>query len=347
MYERQMLPQREEPFENGKPVQGTWTSPFANVDFSAIDKPYRIPLPAWILDYRLKEWQIFAARNDDIMLEAFIANLKFFCFAEIIFWDSYGGKKMNVFKMFPFSAWKMPKSLDDSVIEQADGGFSFRAHNSMASRRVTLDISIDSAIERPAFGAHLVFDTNIQKTTPMAVNMLMAENRPVYIFKNFAGVEGGVIWGDTKTALSGESASGLFEDCKGFIPYRAQYINCRGFYFDSRGRRVGFSLGEHITRKLNVTNENALWLEGALTPLPPVRITEGESGQWAVEDLEGMIDLNFKLSDDVYRQVDLFFIGMDHNNLAGLFNGMLITRDGEKLLMRNVPGAIEYFNFRL
>jgi hypothetical protein len=347
MYTRHLLPQQDEPFENGKPLQGTWTSPFEKVDLSVIDKPYRIPFPAWILDYRLKEWQTFTAQNDDIRLEAFISNLKFFCLAEIVFFNRRGGKKMHVFKMFPFSAWKMPKSLNEGVIEQADGGFSFRIHNHIASRNITLDIAIDAAIERPFFGAHLVFDANIQKTTPMAVNMLMAENRPMYIFKNFAGVEGSVIWGDTKTALHGESASGLFQDCKGFIPYRARYINCRGFCFDAKGRRFGFSMGEHITRKLNVTNENALWLDGVLTPLPPVRITEGESGQWMVEDFEGMIDLNFKLVGEAYRQADLFFIGMDHNNLAGLFNGMLITRDGEKLPMRNVTGTVEYFNFRL
>ncbi|MDR0663075.1 MAG: DUF2804 domain-containing protein [Spirochaetaceae bacterium] len=347
MYTRQLLPQREEPVENGKPIQGTWTTPFEKVDMSVIDKPYRIPFPAWILDYRLKEWQTFTVRNDDIRMEVFIANLKFFSFVEIIFLDRRGEKKLHIFKMFPFSAWKMPKSLNDSVIEQVDGGFSFCVHNNIASRSVTLDVSIDSAIERPVFGAHLVFDTNIQKTTPMTVNMLMAESRPMYIFKNFAGVEGGIVWGDVKTALRGESASGLFQDCKGFIPYRARYINCRAFSFDDRGRRLGFSMGEHITRKLNVTNENALWLDGALTPLPPVRITEGESGQWSVQDLEGLIDLNFKLIDGAYKQADLFFIGIDHSNPAGLFNGMLTTRDGEKLPVRNVPGTIEYFNFRL
>jgi hypothetical protein len=313
----------------------------------AIDKPYRFPIPAWILDYRLKEWQTFTARNNDIRLEVFIANLKFFCFAEVVFWDKRDKKKMNVFKLLPFSAWKMPKSLNDSVVEHTDGGFSFRIHDLIASRNVTLDISIDSAIERPVFSAHLVFDINIQKTTPIVVNMLMAENRPMYIFKNFSGVEGRIIWGNTETVLNGETASGLFQDCKGFIPYRAQYINCRGFCFDAKGRRFGFSMGEHITKKLNVTNENALWLDGVLTPLPPVRITEGEPGQWAVQDLEGMIDLNFKQFDEAYRQIDLFFIGMDHNNPPGLFNGMLTTQDGEKLPVKNVPGTIEYFNFRL
>jgi hypothetical protein len=66
-------------------LQGTWTSPFEKVDMSVIDKPYYIPFPAWILDYRLKEWQTFTAQNDDIRLEAFIANLKFFVLRKLFF----------------------------------------------------------------------------------------------------------------------------------------------------------------------------------------------------------------------------------------------------------------------
>jgi hypothetical protein len=188
---------------------------------------------------------------------------------------------------------------------------------------------------------------DIQKATPIVANLLITENRPMYIFKHFAGVEGSVIWGDTEIVLNKESTNGLFQDCKGFIPYRAQYINCRGSCFDAKGRRFGFSLGERITKKLNVNNENALWLEGALTPLPPVRITEGETGQWVIQDLEGMIDLNFKQLEDTHKQLDLFLINMEHRNPAGLFNGMLITHDGEKLPVRNVPGTVEYFNFKL
>jgi hypothetical protein len=347
MYTRHLLPQRDGPVEAGKPIQGTWTSPFEKVDMLAVERPYYIPLPAWILDFRLKEWQAFTLQDDSILMEVVIANMKFFCFAEIIFWDKQNKKKMHVFKTSPFSAWKMPQSLNDTVVDGSCGGFSFCIHNCFVSRKVTLNLSIDSAIERPLFMADLVFDLDLKESTPLAVNLFIAENRSMYIFKNFSGIEGSVVWGDSAITLSGEAAGALFRDCKGFIPYRSNYINCRAFGFDTAGRRFGFSLGENIVRKLNVNNENALWLDGTLTPLPPVRITEAEYGEFVVQDIEGMIDLNFKLIEDTDTPLDLFFISMEQRCSIGLFNGMLMTQKGEKLPVRNIMGILESFKFKL
>ncbi|MDR2795682.1 MAG: DUF2804 domain-containing protein [Spirochaetaceae bacterium] len=347
MYTRHLLPQRDEPVEAGKPIQGTWTTPFEKVDLLAVNRPYRISLPAWILDFRLKEWQAFTVQSDNILMEIVIANMKFFCFAEIVFWNRQSKEKLHIFKTRPFSAWSMPQSLNDTVVDQTCGGFSFRIHNCFVSHKVTLSLSVDSAIERPLFRADLVFDIDLKNATPLAANLFIAENRSMYIFKNFSGIEGSVVLGDTTFTLHGESANGLFRDCKGFIPYRSNYISCRAFGFDTGGRRFGFSLGENIVRKLNVNNENALWLDGVLTPLPPVRITGAEYGEFVIQDIEGMVDLNFKLVEDTNTPLDLFFISMEHICSIGLFNGMLMTQKSEKLPIRNVMGILENFKFKL
>jgi hypothetical protein len=273
--------------------------------------------------------------------------MKFFCFAEILFWNKQSKEKMHVFKTRPFSAWRMPQSFNDTVLDEDCGGFSFCIQNRFASRKVTLSLSIDSAIERPLFMADLVLEIDLKKSTPLAVNLFLAENRSMYIFKNFSSIEGSIVWGDTSVALKSESAGALFRDCKGFIPYRSNYINCRAFGFDADGRRFGFSLGENLVRKLNVNNENALWLDGTLTPLPPVRITESEYGEFVVQDIEGMIDLNFKLSEDANTPLDLIFISMEQRCSIGLFNGMLMAQNGEKLSIRNVMGILENFRFKL
>ncbi|MDR0383642.1 MAG: DUF2804 domain-containing protein [Spirochaetaceae bacterium] len=347
MYKRRLLPQRDSPVEDGKPLQGTWTTPFETVNLLSVKRPYRVPLPNWVLDLRIKEWQTFTAQNDDIWLEAVIANLKLFCFAEITFLDKKKNEKMHVAKALPPAAWKMPQSLRDGVVEHDSAGFSFKIHDFLASRKITLDIDIDSAIERPVFAANLEFDLDIQKTTPLAANLLIAENRPMYIFKGFSDVEGTVIWGDRNMPLNREATGGLFHDVKGFIPYRSRYFSCRSLGVDTKGRRFAFSLGEHITRKLNVNNESALWLEGTLTALPPVRIVMYEHGEAVIQDLEGMVDLTFKLAEDTVARFDMFFVGMEHRNQMGHFNGTLTTADGEKLPVRNLPGAAECFDFRL
>jgi hypothetical protein len=347
MYTRRLLPQRDSPIENGKLLQGTWTTPFENVDMLTVEKPYFAPLPKWILNLRIKEWQTFTAQNDDMWMEAVIADLKFFCCMKVTFWDNKKKENMHVFRAVPFSAWSMPKSLRDNVIEYDGTDFSLKIHDSADSRKVTLDINIVSAIERPVFTASLEFDLDIRKATPLAVNMLIAENRSMYVFKNFSEVEGIIIWGDRRLTLKRGDTDGIFQDLKGFIPYRSHYFCCRGFGIDTKGRRFAFSLGEHITRKLNVNNENALWLEGALTALPPVRIVMYEHGESVIQDLEGMIDLTFRQVEDMVTPFDLVIIGIEHKSPIGLFNGMLVTAEGEKLLVRNMPGTVECFDFKL
>jgi hypothetical protein len=347
MYTRRLLPQRDSPVENGKPLQGTWTTPFENTGLQAVKRPYLVPLPKWISNLRIKEWQTFTVRNYDMWLEAVIADMKFFCCAEITFWDKKKNEKMHVFRTLPFLAWKMPQSLRDSVVEYDGAGFLFRIHDFIGSRKVTLGINTASAIERPAFAASLEFGLDISKATPLAVNMLIAENRSMYLFKNFSEVEGYVVWGDRRWTLKRETAGGIFQDVKGFIPYRSRYFCCKSLGFDAKGRRFAFSLGEHITRKLNVNNENALWLEGALTALPPVRIVMYEHGESVIQDIEGMVDLTFRQVEDTVAPFDLLFISMEHKNPIGLFNGMLMTADGEKLPVRNMPGTVERFDFRL
>jgi hypothetical protein len=347
MYTRQLMPQRGSPVEDGKPVQGTWTSAFEKVDLLSIYRPYPFPLPYFVLDLRLKEWHTFTTQNDEVWLDVVIADFKFFSFLEIVFFDKRGKEKMSVFKMLPFSAWKIPQSLNDNAFEYIGAGFAFNVYDHIDSQNITLDISVDAAIERPAFTVHIEFEINIHKATPLAVNLLLAENRCMYVFKAACGVNGQIVFGDKTIELDSETADGFFQDYKGFIPYRARYSNCRGSGIDAKGQHFSFSLGEHITKKLNVNNENALWVEGSLTPLPPVRITEAEPGEVFIQDLEGMVDLNFKVIENSETNVDFIFINMEHKNPAGYFNGMLMTRNGEKLFIRNVFGAVEFFDFRL
>jgi len=70
---------------------------------------------------------------------------------------------------------------------------------------------------------------------------------------------------------------------------------CNAEGFDEENRRFGFHIAENQTRDTNKNNENALWVNGKLTPLPPVRITmpDGINADWVIQDVEGMVDLKF------------------------------------------------------
>ena len=63
--------------ENGRPLQGTWTEAFEEVDLLDVQRPYSIPLLKGVKDYRIKEWESFIIQDDRFYLQARFTNLKY------------------------------------------------------------------------------------------------------------------------------------------------------------------------------------------------------------------------------------------------------------------------------
>jgi hypothetical protein len=138
------------------------------------------------------------------------------------------------------------------------------------------------------------------------------------------------------------------------FPYisRSSWVNGSGF--DRKRRRIGFSMGEHATRGANRDNENALWVDGDLTPLPPVRITQSQNlsatvtCDWIIEDVEGMVDLTFTPKKQLERtSFNIILSQAELYNPVGVFNGFVSTREGEKLEIINMCGSAERLFLRL
>ncbi|MDR2143992.1 MAG: DUF2804 domain-containing protein, partial [Treponema sp.] len=70
MYEREILEPLPSPVQNGEFIQGTWNRAFREADLLGIHKPYRIPLPRWAREGRLKEWESFVVQNSRYHLDA-------------------------------------------------------------------------------------------------------------------------------------------------------------------------------------------------------------------------------------------------------------------------------------
>ena len=68
MYTREIQAPRATPIENGIPLTGTWDKAFAQVNLLDIQKPYRYPLPRWVRNDRIKEWEGFSVQNERFCL---------------------------------------------------------------------------------------------------------------------------------------------------------------------------------------------------------------------------------------------------------------------------------------
>jgi hypothetical protein len=349
MYTREILIPRASPIEKGKPLPGTWTRAFEEVNLLDVQKPFPFPAPRWVRDCRIKEWESFIVQNDRFFLAALLANFKYFRVAWVHVYDKISKERIWFKKLLPFSGWPLPKRLANASIESKSCGFFFRIHDWLDANTIEVDIDIAATKKRPAFTTHLHYNLVKKAVTPMAVNLLFSEQRCMYAFKALAAVRGDMVIGGCHMSLDPEKTSGLFYDCKGLYPYRMRSQWCNGFGFDGENRRIGFSIAENQTKETYKNNENALWINGKLTPLPPVKITmpNGIESDWIIQDLEGMVDLTFSPQESVKDAVNLVVLCIDYDAPLGFFNGMLVSSSGEQIPVHNLWGIGEKLYIRI
>jgi hypothetical protein len=349
MYTRELLSPRATPVENGRPVYGTWTSAFTEVDLLDIRRPYRWPLPRWVRDSRIKEWESFDIHDDRFYLGALMANLKMFRFAQVVLYDKESKEKLRYVKVIPFSGWKLPRGLANASVTSRSYGFFFRIHDWLDADTIRVDLDIESARKRPSFTAHVMYDLSKDKVTPMVVNLGFSGDRCVCAYKAMAGVRGDLVFGGRHISFRAKKTSGVFRHFKGLFPYPMQSVWGTAAGFDQEGRRYGFSLGENQTRENHKNNENAFWINEELTPLPPVRITMpgGVKADWIIQDVEGMVDLVFSPQEPLRGGFNLLFSQAEQETMLGYYNGMLLNAKGEQIQVHNLWGTGEKIYLRV
>jgi hypothetical protein len=340
MYTREIQPPRAAPIDKGKPLQGTWTRAFDEVDLLSIQRPFLVPLPKWMRDCRIKEWESFTLQDDHFYLDAVLSNMKYYRMAQVLLYDKETRDRLIFRKIIPFSGWRLPKELSNASIDSRSYGFFFRIHDWLDADTIKVDLDIEATHRRPSFTAHVEYDLDVNRTTPMAVNLLFSERRCMYAYKVFAAVRGDMVFGGRHISFDSERTSGIFCDFKGYYPYRMQSLWCMAMETGAGGHRYGFSLGENQAKETYKNNENALWVDGRLTPLPPVHITmpEGVDSEWIIQDMEGMVDLVFIPQEQIGKSFNFLLCKSDYETPLGYFNGMLVDSEGERIQVHNLLG---------
>jgi len=349
MYTREILPPISSPVADGNPVIGTWSKAFDKVDLLEIKRPYKFPIPRWLVNSRIKEWQSFSAQNDYYLLETLFCNVKLYRMAQVILYDKKNEQKFVFRKVKPGSGWKLPLSLANSSLDSHSSRFYFRIHSWLDADTMKLDINIEAEKKRPSLTVHLAYNVGSHNATPMAVSLSLAERRTMYAFKTLSPVHGDMVFDGKHMNLKKDYCTGAFCDYKGFFPYKMQSVFCTASGFDEEKRRFGFHIAENQTRENYKNNENALWVNGKLTALPPVVITmpNGPDDNWVIQDVEGMVDLTFTPKEQIKSDFNLIVTRADLTAPLGHYNGMLVNSDGEKIQIKNLIGIGEKLNLRV
>jgi hypothetical protein len=362
VYTREFAQPRSILIQEGKPVAGTWKEAFRSVNFMDVRHPYRHHLPRGFIHYRLKEWQSFQVQDSRYFFKSIVLNAKLFSILQMLFYDRESKEKIKLRRVVPSTFLRLPRNLYNSYIDSRAGGFSFRIHEWLDALNIRFDLNIqhEKRLEnKRSLTAHIKYVFN--KVTPQAVSLLFSERRSYYSFKACTEVRGDLVSsldgysGNNYIALEPKKSAGLFSDYKGFFPYRTAGFWVSAAFVNRWGQRIGFSIADlsgradNQTRESNKNNENALWVNGELTLLPPVRITQpqGIEKMWVIQDIEGMVDLNFKPVEYFRDDFNVLAARVEYSSPLGTFNGELVTNKGKKIAIHEVFGQAEHFYLRV
>jgi hypothetical protein len=224
-----------------------------------------------------------------------------------------------------------------------------RIHTWLIADALKLDIDIQATKKQPAFTTHLAFNMASKDVTPAVVSLNFTGRRNMYAYKAVTSVRGDIVLGGRHVSLDPARCTGIFRDYKGFFPYRMKGVYCGSMGFDTEGVRYGFHIAENQARDIRKNNENALWVNGKVSHLPPVRITmsQGQESDWVIQDVEGMVDLVFTPKIMNRHRADLLAASGDFFMPMGYYNGMVVNAKNEQIQVRNQWGIGEKLYLRV
>jgi hypothetical protein len=329
---------------------GSWTGFPKEANMLDAVKPYKFRIPRFIKRMRLKEWRAIQAGDEDWFLCAVLYDAKLISMASIDIWDRKNRKKTGFRAMFPLSKFIVSKSLEFSETHADTSSHHLSIRIDPESSFIGLHAtSTPSKTNATSIYLDLRFEFSEASSSPISVCMPLGQNRGIYSTKVLLPCSGILCVDASRHEFNPTQATGAFDDHKGYYPYHLHYDWVTGFGICSSGKRIGFNLTDNQVQDQVRYNENRLWIDTAVYPLPPIKILrpEGRESVWSIKDSCGMVDLRFfpEVRNDI--SMNLGFAGTDYAGPFGRFEGHIRTAEGQSIDATGLYGMGEDKHVRL
>ncbi|HLP22389.1 MAG TPA: DUF2804 domain-containing protein [Chitinophagales bacterium] len=348
LYSRPITTAPEQLVTNGNYNLGCFNTPVKKANLIDYPNPYKLPLPKALKGLQLREWQAFQLHGKDHFIMVAIYNAKKISLVQFIVYDIKNNKKIKYEKKVPAWQLNVPDSLYNSVASYTSNNFSLRAEHDLATGKLELTANIKNFGGLPEVKARFKGLHDVKDYTPMVVCNPFSTGRVMYSHKCLMPMSGELTIGDKHISFEKETSQLIIDDHKGYYPYPTVYDWVTGLGRDKEGRIVGFNLTNNQVINQEQYNENCLWLDGALHPLPPIKVSrpDGVQGTWQVKDEYDMVNLQFTPIIHTSVNINLLILRSKYEGPYGFFNGYLKKSTGEKVILENIFGMGEDFYLR-
>ena len=353
MYTREITAAPKKLVQNGKPLFGTFDTLPAKLDIKGVTTPYAgVPYPPILSRLRIRARAVYVFSVGDYFgLVQFFDN-KILNMAEFSLWNTKRGTKYVYRKFLGVRRKMIPTRLDAGRCSTRTPGRRVRFSWNHQSGRLLLAVNVKGFSHRPEIKifAEGNFNDAASKEivsvkpapTTRRCSATWYASVPVKTMMEVKGVE--------KVAADDVAGNSLL------------FVNRSYYKFITRGESLtasGMIDGKRVSLRLSTTsldaaatskyNDNALFVDGKFTPLPPVCITHpfGIAKDWNAQDYESMVDLSFVPQNSYSRKANFILVNASYDTVFGFLNGIVLDAEGNKHELRDFPAVAQISKIRL
>lgn len=354
MYSRPLEKVPESIVHNGKINFGSFSGVPAAVDIRGVKAPFAgVPTSTFFSNFRIKSRVCFVFAVENYIGLAEFFDDKAFGLAEVIFWDKETGKKLAYHTFMGPRRRFVPINTFEAACNTFGKTRNIKIGWSRKRGKISLSFVVRGDNFRPAAKAKFIARLDQSTHEALFVNPAPTAQRCSASWFIPMLLEGGLATGKHRhhiKEIPQNKGLGLFMLNRTYLKPRSSSEVMFGLV-NAGGKNIVFSVSNSSQGALDedTYNDNLLSVDNDLTPLPPVQITHpfGLSGKWVAQDTEGMVDLMFMPVSLNNRTLNIIVMRNAYTTIYGYFDGVLLSKDGEKIILKNCPGIVKKSHIRL
>ena len=329
--------------KNGKATFGSFEGVPNKIDIRGMRAPYAgVPLPSFISNLRIKSRLAYV-----FSLEKYFGAAEFFDFkaigiARLFLWNKETNKKNVYTTIMPPRRRFVPNNSKRGICACYTKSRFLKISWGKDHQNFSLSFDIKGDTARSNTSGYFVSPNEDEKKVDLFyVNPSPTKARCSATWLSSMHTKGNLFIDDKM--VDDSNGLGLLLMNRTYFKFKSKTTLICGMN-KYKGRDITFfikSSNMDAADDLNY-NDNSLIVDGVPTALPPVYITHpfGLDKKWIIQDTESMVDLSFTPMSLNNQILDLIALRSNNNTLYGTFEGVFLTKNGEKILLKNFPGAI-------
>ena len=247
----------------------------------------------------------------------------------------------------------MPTSTFEASCNTFSGTRHIKIGWSRKRDKLALTFTVRGDKFRPAAKARYVSHLNAESSEVLFVNPAPTMQRCTATWFVPMALEGGLATGKHRhyiKEIPQGKGLGLFMLNRTYLRPRSSSEIMYGMA-NINGKDIVFSFGNtsYMALDEDTYNNDMLSVDGEITAMPPVQITHpfGIEKKWVAQDTEGMVDLAFNPASVSNRTLNIIVMRNVYTTIYGTFDGVLVSKNGDKIILKNCPGIVKKSHIRL